>query len=67
MFSKLNINNHNIFEDFAYTICTNFYLIKEWLVVSFLYDNNRYYSFTNLLSNDQKVGVIEEHIPFLPQ
>ncbi|GHT07511.1 hypothetical protein FACS189426_01050 [Bacteroidia bacterium] len=64
---KLNINNHNIFEDFAYTICTNFYLIKEWLVVSFLYDNNRYYSFTNLLSNDQKVGVIEEHIPFFPQ
>jgi hypothetical protein len=65
---KFNVNNYNIFEDFSYAACTNFFILNELLFVSFLYENKRYYSFTNLLTGDRKVGRIEEkHIPFFPQ
>jgi hypothetical protein len=65
---NLNVDNYNIFEDFAYTTCMNFFILKDQLLVSFLYDNKRYYSFTNLFTNEQKTGMIEDkHIPFFPQ
>jgi hypothetical protein len=65
---NINTNDYNIFEDFSYVVCTHFFTLQDRLVLSFLYENKRYYNFTNLLTAEQKAGIIEsQYIPFFPQ
>jgi len=65
-----NINNYNIFEDFSYAVCMDFFNPDDFLIISFIYKNQRYYCFSNLLTDEKKMGVVSDEkndFPFFPR
>ncbi len=63
------VNSFNIFES-SYAIPTDYFFVKNTIIVSFLLDGKRYYSFIDAETGKSKTGTInysDEKIPFFPQ
>lgn len=74
-FKELNIpigidkSRINIFED-PYVFNSNYFIISDMLISSFLYKMKRYYGVISLSSENRKLGIVKEeqyNIPFFPQ
>ncbi len=63
------VNSFNIYES-SYAIPTDYFLIKNRIIVSLLLDGKRYYSFINTETGQSETGTVkylDGKLPFFPQ
>ena len=63
------VNSFNIFES-SYAIPTDYFWIKNMMIVSLLLDGKRYYSFINTETGQSETGMVkysDGKLPFFPQ